>query len=106
MEASCFILHCESIFATLSLTCPPGSTRSASPVVVRVIPVVEVNQETVSDDISDGGDADESRVLPVDRLQLPPHMEATALRDRQVVRLNPQQTDRQVYTDCRQTGVY
>lgn len=84
----------------MSLTCLFLRYLSASPVVIRVVPVVEVDQEVVIDDISDGGDTHKSRVLPVDSFQLHPNTEAAVLRDRQTV----EQRERQILTIVRQVN--
>lgn len=42
------------------------------PIIVRLVPVVEVNEQSVVDHSGDGGDADQGRVLSVHRLQLHP----------------------------------
>lgn len=47
----------------------------ALPIIVRLVPVVEVDEQSVVDHSGDGGDADQGRVLPVHRLQLHPRSE-------------------------------
>ncbi len=58
-----------------------------SPVVVRVVPVIKVNQEAVAHFVRYRGNTDERRVHAVHGLQLHPHLEATVC-----LRLHSQKT--------------
>lgn len=102
------LLHQRCIYESVLPVCPqsiclsPIGNLSFSPVVVCVVPVVEMYQEVVINNIGDRGDTDKSRVLPVDRLQLHPHPKPTALRH--TGRKTDSGGETELYTGCSATG--